>query len=207
MNGPLLDVRFPVQGTPVAKGNMSGFPISRGKCDECKPGKPCRQRSCFGGTIVGVSVTDQGGKELEAWQQLIHVRAISARNAAGQRIVQKPGAVAVSMVFVLTRPGSHWTSSGNGNLSAEGRRMPFPTVKPDDDKIGRAVCDGLTGALAVDDSQFTVTKIAKEYAGWKGWTGVVIQARQVVSRDQWVLDLMAGLGVWSPPDVAQGALL
>jgi Holliday junction resolvase RusA-like endonuclease len=202
----MLDVRFVVEGTPVAKGNMSGFPIARGKCSDCKPGKSCRGRSCFGGTIVGVSVTDQGGKELEAWQALIRVRSISARNAAAQRLVARPGAVSLAMVFVLARPGGHWTTGGD--LSADGKRMLFPTVKPDDDKIARAVADGLTGALAEDDSQFTVTKISKVYAAQKGWTGVVIHARQVHAHEAWVLETMLGLGVWSPPrPSAQEALL
>lgn len=202
----MLDVRFVVEGTPVAKGNMSGFPIARGKCCDCKPGKPCRGRSCFSGTIVGVSVTDQGGKELTAWQEMIRVRAISARNAAAQRLVSRPGAVSLSMAFVLARPAGHWRSGGD--LSADGRRMWVPTVKPDDDKIARAVADGLTGALAEDDSQFTVTKIAKVYAGQKGWTGVVISARQVYAHEEWVLETMLGLGVWSPPlPSAQEALL
>src|ERR1700748_995190 len=138
----MLDIRFKVEGTPCPKGSMSGFPIDRGPCVDCKPGKPCRSRSCFGGRIVGVSVTDQGGKELEAWQELVFVRAMSARNAAGARPVARPGACEVTMVFVMPRPAGLWHPKRQGELTSEGRARPLPSVKPDIDKLARACLDG-----------------------------------------------------------------
>jgi len=202
---PVLDVRFKVEGKPCPKGNMSGFPIDRGRCTTCRPGKPCRARNCFGGRIVGVSITDQGGKELEAWQQLVTVRALSARNVAGQRMVARPGAAEVTMVFVFERPGGHWLPSGT--LTAAGRSQPLPTVKPDFDKVARAATDGLTSALVEDDAEVIVARIAKVYAGHKGWTGVAIRARQISSYEAWVEHELAYHGVWTRPDANQGALL
>jgi len=199
----MLDVRFKVEGIPVPKGSMAGFPIARGKCDECKPGKPCRGRSCFGGTIVGVSVTDQGGKELEAWQDLVFVRALSARNAAGARPVARPGACEVMMVFVMPRPAGHWNAAGA--LTKEGLSKPLPSVKPDVDKMARAAFDGLSRALVEDDAQICVAPLAEVYAGWKGWTGVVIRARQVSSVPAWALEELAHHCVWQPS--AQETLL
>lgn len=199
----MLDIRFKVEGTPVPKGSMSGFPISRGKCSACKPGKPCRGRSCFGGIIVGVTVTDQGGKELEAWQELVFVRALSARNAASARPVARPGACEVSMVFVMPRPAGHWTDAGA--LTKEGLAKPLPSVKPDVDKMARATFDGISRALVEDDAQICVAPLAEVYAGWKGWTGVVIRARQVSTVPAWAIEELAYHCVWAPS--AQEALL
>lgn len=202
--GPTLDVRFFVPGEPVPKGNHQAFPIARGRCATCKPGKPCRTRNCFGGTIVGTTVTDKGGGELEAWQQMVNVLAMSARNRAGHRIVQAPGAVEVAMIFVLARPDGHWTASGA--LTTDGRARQHPSVKPDWDKLSRAAADGLTGALVADDAQLVVARVAKVYAPWHGKTGVAIRARQISTLDAWVENELqyAGIG-WARP--AQEALL
>jgi len=192
MSGLPLDVRFSVPGVPVSKGSMSGFPIARGKCAECKPGKPCRGRSCFGGTIVGVTVTDQGGKELEAWQEHVFVQALSARNVSGMRAIARPAACEVTMVFVMPRPAGHWTASGS--LTAEGRAKPLPSVKPDLDKMQRAVLDGLSRALVEDDAQVCVAHLYETYAPWKGWTGVDVRARMVSELDHVAMELLASLG-------------
>lgn len=200
---PPLDVRFAVEGTPVPKGSMSGFPIDRGKCPTCKPSKPCRARNCFGGRSVGVSVTDQGGKELEAWQELVFVRAMSARNAAGMRAIARPNACEVVIVFVMPRPDGHWTQVGT--LTPAGRDRTLPTVKPDIDKMTRAILDGITSALLEDDALVVVGQVAEDYAGWKGWTGAAVRARQISSIPSWATDELACHGLWSPP--TQRALL
>lgn len=180
----MLDIRFVVEGAACPKGNHQAFPISRGRCKSCRPGKPCRGRSCFGGTIVGTVVTDKGGAELEAWQELVRVRAISARNAAGQRLVERPGAVEVAMIFVMPRPGGHWTDSGA--LTSVGRAQPLPTVKPDIDKMMRSALDGMTGSVVEDDAQLVLARTAKVYAGYHGPIGLVVRARQISSYPAWV---------------------
>lgn len=206
MNSPALNVRFVVEGIPVPQGSHSAFVFSRGECRTCKAKKPCNAKNCFRGLIVGASVTDQQGPELDAWRQLTKVRAMSARNAAGQRMVMRPGAVAVSLVFVLPRPDGHWTDSGA--LTAAGRARPLPTVTPDVDKLTRSIFDGgVTGVLAEDDAQIIAAPPAKVYANWRGWTGVDVHARQVSAYDAWVVDQLAHHGKWTPPGVAQGALL
>lgn len=196
-----LDVRFWVPGKPVPKGNHDAFPIARGRC-ACgkKPGKPCRIRNCFGGVLVGTTITDSAGPELVAWQEMIRVQAISARNAAAQRPVARGSAVSVSLVFVEERPGGHWTSAGA--LTKDGRDRPFPSVPPDWDKLSRAVCDGLMPALVEDDSQFVLAGVALVYAPWKAKPGVIVRARRITSLESWVareLDFM-GIDTRSPQE-------
>lgn len=209
MPAPPLDLRVFVPGDPVPKGNHDGFPIDRGPCQTCKPGAPCRGRGCFGGRRVGVSITDDGGKALEAWQGLVRIHAISARNVAGGRLVERPGAVEVSMVFLRRRPKTHLKEGGG--LSSDGMRTPLPSTKPDWDKLARAVGDGLTsatakglvGAIAEDDAQICVAQVAKVFTA--GRPGVIIRARQISAPPEWVLAEMRAVGMDVP--TTQGALL
>lgn len=204
MSGP-LDVRFAVPGIPVPKGSMSGFPIDRGPCTDCKPGKPCRSRSCFGGRIVGVSMVDQGGKELEAWQELVFVTSLSARNRNGMRPIARPGACEVTLVFVMPRPAGHWTPAGA--LTAEGRARMLPSVKPDYDKLTRAVLDGLTRALVEDDAQVCVGHTYETHAKWKGWTGVAVRARTVSELDAAAVELLDSLCLGGVAETPQQRLI
>lgn len=181
----MLDVRFWVPGKPVPKGNHNAFPIARGRCACAKtPGKPCRVRNCYGGVLVGTSVTDAAGPELVAWQEMVRVQAISARNAAAQRAVPRPGAVSLSLVFVEERPDGHWSDSGA--LTSAGKARQFPSVPPDWDKLSRAVCDGLMPALVEDDSQFVLAAVALVYAPWKAKPGCAVRARRLTSMESWV---------------------
>lgn len=204
MGGP-LDVRFAVPGVPVPKGSMSGFPVDRGACQDCKPGKPCRSRSCFGGRVVGVSVVDQGGKELEAWQELVFVTALSERNRHGMRPIARPAACEVTMVFVMPRPAGHWTPTGV--LTADGRAKLLPSVKPDLDKLQRAVLDGLSRALVEDDAQVCVGHLYETYARWKGWTGVAVRARMVSELDAAAVELLDSLCLGAVAAVTQQRLV
>jgi Holliday junction resolvase RusA-like endonuclease len=204
----VLDVRFIVEGKPIPKGNHAAYPISRGRCEDCKPGRSCGRKNCFGGVIVGTVITDDGGKELEAWEQLVHVQAISARNRAAQRLVEPPASVEVRMIFVLPRPGGHWTESGSGQLTAAGRERRHPSVKPDWDKLARAVADGLTGALVRDDSQIVIGQPAKVYAPYRGKAGVIVVARQLGDElPEWIAAELVTFGIVSAGGSRQGMLL
>ena len=212
MSAP-LDIRFFVPGDAIPKGSMSGFPRDAGPCPKCK-GAGCRgSRSCFGGRRVAVAVHDDGDKALEAWQGMVRVHAVSARNAAGARMIERPHAVEVSMVFLRDRPGAHTTT--RGALSAEGMRMPLPTVKPDLDKLQRAVGDGLTqatargllGAIAEDDAQICVAQTAKIYAPAGAKPGVIIRARAISTEPAWALAELAALDPRIGAPARQGSLL
>lgn len=201
-----LDVRFFVPGVPVPKGNHDAFPVARGPCQVCRgPVKRCGKRNCFGGTIVGTAVTDDKGKELKSWEALIRVYAQSARNKAGSRLVEKPGAVEVRLVFLLSRPAGHYTT--RGALSADGQRHPLPVSKPDWDKLSRAAADAMTGVLVEDDSQIVATRVSKSWAA-TGKPGVLIRARQIFTDEDWVgFELgAADMGKAITPTKTQGAL-
>lgn len=192
---PGLDVRFCVKGIPLPKGSMTAYKVNR-NCKACRAGQLCQNPRCHSGKIAGVAASDQGGPELKAWQELIHFHAISARNKAGCRLLEKPGAVSVDLVFVMPRPDGHWAG---GELTRSGAARPFPSVTPDIDKLTRAVCDALKGSIIEDDGMVVLVKLGEVYEDKPGgWTGVAVHARQVLSLDAWVEHELAYHGVWAP---------
>lgn len=195
------EISFIVPRKPVPKGSVSGFPVPRSKCEECKPDAPCRRRNCFSGTIVGVQIVDGGGKDLEAWEEMVRMHAREARRAAGWELIHKPAAIEVWFVFLRERPAGHYTSTGA--LSAEGLRNPVPTTKPDQDKLARAAQDALTGEIVEDDSQVVSSHVGKAFTDAR--PGLLVRIRQLSRDPDWVVAELTRAGLRAA--TAQGALL
>lgn len=104
------------------------------------PGTPITQgsMSVFNGRIV-----HQKTKELTAWRNAIY-QACAA-------VMDEPltGAVEVEVTFSLQEPKS--------------TRRATPHVRPDIDKLARAVLDGLTGIAFADDGQVIRLSCEKQY--------------------------------------------
>ena len=83
--------------------------------------------------------------------------ALCAREAWGRPPVRGP--VEVVAAFAFTRPKSHLTTKGALRAGA-----PSHPGKPDVDKLARALLDGLTGVLYVDDAQVVRLTVTKCYA-------------------------------------------
>jgi Holliday junction resolvase RusA-like endonuclease len=94
-------------------------------------------------------VVQNNKKALAHWQTQI---GNEARYVMGSTLTRPDfdGPFMVGVTFMINRPRS---------LSVKAR--PLPTVKPDLDKLIRAVLDGLTGIVWRDDAQ-VVTLIAKK---------------------------------------------
>lgn len=103
------------------------------------PGKPISQgsMSVFRGRIV-----HQKSRELMAWRNVICEMC---------RDMMDPleGPVKVSIVFRMPEP--------------KGNTRRWPHVRPDVDKLARAVLDGLTGAAFADDCQVVDLRARKVY--------------------------------------------
>lgn len=82
-------------------------------------------------------------------------RADIARNAELSGYIPVQGGVKVSCSFVFHKP-----------KSAKDRNLPW--VKPDLDKLVRAVLDGLTGVAYEDDSQVVIVQANKTYGEREG---------------------------------------
>jgi len=62
------------------------------------------------------------------------------------------GPVSLVMVFTLVRPAS-----------VSPKRRPFPTVRPDVDKLARAGLDAMSGVVFSDDAQVIEALVGKVY--------------------------------------------
>ena len=110
-------------------------------------------------------VIEQNATRLKLWRRLI---AVAVQQARWQPV--PPGPVRVDLTFVLPRPLSH--------LDTRGRLKPnapmICTVKPDGDKLARAVLDALTQCGAIgDDATVADLHITKPYTN-NGGVGVLI---------------------------------
>jgi Holliday junction resolvase RusA-like endonuclease len=109
----------------------------------------------------GRIVTTSDNPKLKGWQRTI---AQSAKAAYPRTTF--PGPVSVTAVFHLPRP-----------KAAKGRQ--FHTVRPDVDKLLRAVNDALTGVLWVDDCMVVELEGRKVYVEDDAEPGVQIVVTEV----------------------------
>lgn len=73
------------------------------------------------------------------------------------------GPLRVSLTFLIARPDSHLLSDGV-SLGAIGRARPQHVFRPDVLKLARAVEDGMTGVVYVDDGQIIEEHLQKRWA-------------------------------------------
>lgn len=100
-------------------------------------------------------VVDDNCTELRSWQQAM--REQMAKDAPAEPVV---GAVSVRVVVGLQRPKSHFGTGRNAG-KLRNSAPPWPTGKPDVDKILRALLDCGTGIWWRDDAQVFWITVAK----------------------------------------------
>jgi len=125
--------------------------------------EPVPQGSKTGFVIPGtnrVSMTDSNAKKLKPFREAL---ASTAVEAMGETPLFE-GPCILHVVFLFTRPKSHYDSKGNVKLSAP----KYKTTKPDLDKLLRAVGDAMTGTVVRDDSRFTDVTAVKWYSETPG---------------------------------------
>jgi Holliday junction resolvase RusA-like endonuclease len=98
-------------------------------------------------------------KKADAWKKTVGKVALVEMN--GRQPLEGP--LRVSFTFLIARPASHLLSDGV-SLSATGRARPVHTFRPDVLKLARAVEDGMTGVVYVDDSQIIEEILQKRWA-------------------------------------------
>jgi crossover junction endodeoxyribonuclease RusA len=109
-------------------------------------------------------LVEQSGPKLKAWRDVVTKTA--AFYFRGQMIT---GPVSVQIVFFLPRPAS------------VGRVLP--DVRPDADKLARAVLDALTGVAFADDAQVCDLFAGKRYAPPGVDPGATITVQQMEDSD------------------------
>jgi len=109
----------------------------------------------------------ESSKAVGPWRDAVRAEASRAMRERGLRPVVS-GPVRVSITFRVIRPKSHYRT---GRFAAElrGSAPRYPDIKPDGDKLTRAVLDGLAaGGVYHDDGQVVDGSWRKRYADRPG---------------------------------------
>lgn len=115
-------------------------------------GRPAPQGSKkYMGHRGGKPILLESSKSLKEWREKIAWHARQARNNVAHRGVVENWPVGVQLDFYFRRPKS----------APRFRRSPI--VRPDVDKLTRAVLDALTGVVFKDDSQVVGLHATKSY--------------------------------------------
>lgn len=96
---------------------------------------------------VRASLSEAGGKNLAIWRNDISVIAQQHRP---EQLFDE--AVAVKLRFYFIRP-----------KSISEKKRPLPCVKPDIDKLTRAVFDAMKGKIYTDDARVCDLQVKKRY--------------------------------------------
>ena len=99
----------------------------------------------FRSASTGAVVTMADCSKLPAWSQAVGWAARAARLP----LVPRPAGVAVTLEVFSVRPKS--------------AKQRVPSVKPDVDKVLRALLDALTGVAYQDDAQVVAATVKKAY--------------------------------------------
>jgi Holliday junction resolvase RusA-like endonuclease len=129
-----LSCSFTVDGIAVPQGSMKGY--VRG----------------------GHAVLTSDNPNLGAWRQGVAERARQAMLG----MAPCPEPVQGAMDFYLPRPRGHYGTGKNAGTLRAGAPV-LHTKKPDVDKLARAVLDGMTGIVFLDDAQVWSLALAKHY--------------------------------------------
>lgn len=151
----MTPLAFNVMGLPTPQAGMQSVPAGR----DPVTGRPRFRK------------ITEGGKGLAGWRQDVSQRAAEAH--AGQPCMAGP--VLLEVVFRMPMPKSRpmWAKAGGVLLS---------TVKPDLDKLARAIGDSCTVAGVIrDDAQVAIIRVVKAEV-WEAWTGASIRLTELDPR-------------------------
>ncbi|UXE05188.1 RusA-like resolvase [Arthrobacter phage Jamun] len=116
---------------------------------------------------TGAPVLIDDNKELKGWREVVDHYARRAVNGAAA--IDAP--CAVDLAFYMPRPRGHYRADGV-TLRASAPAV-WCAVKPDVDKLSRAVLDSLTSAgVWAEDSRAVILRASMEYAALPHEAGV-----------------------------------
>jgi Holliday junction resolvase RusA-like endonuclease len=154
-------IEFTVRGLPAPQGSKRAF------------------RNKHSGRIQQV----ESSTRVAPWRSDVRdaaERAMTDTKAGVERIYQHPvpplgGPVAVELAFRLPRPKGH-----HGARGLRPSAPVWPAVKPDLDKLARAVLDALAGIVIADDALVVDLGVRKRYADGEG-PGVTVAVRDLTT--------------------------
>jgi crossover junction endodeoxyribonuclease RusA len=100
--------------------------------------------------VKGRAIITSANKNLKSFRQQVSIAAITVMNEGKHELIPKKIPVDLTVTFFFKRPASK-------------SKNAFMVVRPDLDKILRAIGDSLTGICFDDDSQITDVCASKRY--------------------------------------------
>lgn len=166
----MRSVEFTVLGMPITQGSKSAQ--IRGKRIKVGNANAIIEPRVALIDQTNMATKTLGAHRLTKWRDLVA--------AVGKEHMKSdppwPGPIAMSVEFVLPRPGSHYTKVGK----ALTKGAPVRHVsKPDVHKLARAVEDALSGVVYGDDSQLVEVTASKRYARRGGYAGAIVKVRRL----------------------------
>jgi Holliday junction resolvase RusA-like endonuclease len=126
--------------------------------------KPGGSKKAFKHPKTGqIIVTDMSGAAGKTWRS--DVQSAATPHFVDQEtgeFLTETGPLEVEITFWRARPKSHYGTGKNRDLVKD-TAPAYPTVKPDVDKLSRAVLDALTGIAWKDDAQVISKSVRKRY--------------------------------------------
>jgi Holliday junction resolvase RusA-like endonuclease len=129
---------FRVHGDPLPKGSKTARIVNGRVVGSYEAANMKRKNRRAGG--------------LDRWMLAVAWAGKSAFSRQRTELLEE--ALGVTLTFYFERPATV--------------TRPMPSVKPDGDKLARAVLDALTGVLWKDDSQVTTLLVVKRYGSSPG---------------------------------------
>lgn len=170
-------LRIVVFGTPIPKGSTQIVTHRAGGVPLQRP-----------------LLVQANSHKLESWSKTVAGAALAARARLEGFPISKQ-ALRVGIVFRLRRPESHFGARG-----LRPSAPPWPSSKPDIDKLARSTLDPLTGIVYDDDARIVELSVRKVYCAGAGEVvGAVIDVEVVETAT-----LLLPLPVVDDRDPAQG---
>ena len=107
-------------------------------------------------------IVDQSSESLKTWMQDVRGNALNEWIKVRSRYTDGP--FKIKILFVLNRPKNHY-GTGRNSDTIKPSSPTYPIVRPDIDKLSRAILDALTKVVYQDDSQVIELHVRKVY-GW-----------------------------------------
>ncbi|AYN57618.1 RusA-like resolvase [Arthrobacter phage Lunar] len=142
--------------------------MSRGQVGFWAAGVPIPQgsKSLGKNKATGRATMYDANKGLKPWREV--VAGVARKVMVGQ--VKLDGPCSVDLAFYLPRPAGHYKKDGSLRATAP---AVWCEVKPDLDKLERAILDALTAAgVWADDARAVILRSSKRYADEPHQAGV-----------------------------------
>lgn len=153
-------MKIRVYGKPEPQGSVSAFAVRK-----------------KGGGYTGKVTVTSDNKQVKPWRQAI-IDECRATAVAGP-VFGRGVPVAVDLTFWLARPKGHYGTGRNAEQVRDSAPL-YPVVKPDGDKLDRAVLDALTAAgIYHDDAQVIRRTSVKYYAFGDEAPGALIEVTRI----------------------------